>query len=384
VAELNMDLSNAERRRYARHLILPEVGPAGQQKLRAARVLCLGAGGLGSPVALYLAAAGVGRLGLVDFDVVDVSNLQRQILHGTPDVGRPKVESARDALTRLNPDVEVVPHPVRLSAANALDLIRDYDVVVDGTDNFTTRYLANDACVLLQKPNVYGAIFRWEGQASFFAPHLGAPCYRCLYPEPPPPGAAPSCAEAGVLGVLPGLIGCIQATEAIKFILGRGVSLRGRLVLVDALEMRFKELRLRRDPGCPVCGEHPTIRELREIAPVCDTAAAPAPEGDEVSVADMRRALAEPALGITVVDVREPAEWAIAQVEGTLKLPLSALPARVHELDPARPYYLHCKSGVRSLRAVAWLKARGFRAVKSVRGGLEAWAAAYAPDLPRY
>lgn len=379
-----MDLTTTELSRYARHLILPEVGAEGQRKLRAARVLCLGAGGLGSPVALYLAAAGVGRLGLVDFDVVDLSNLQRQILHGTPDLGRPKVESARDTLRRLNPDVEVVPHRVRLSAANALDIIRDYDVVVDGTDNFTTRYLANDACVLLQKPNVYGAVFRWEGQASFFAPHLGAPCYRCLYPEPPPPGAAPSCAEAGVLGVVPGLIGCIQAIETLKFLLGRGTSLRGRLLLVDALHLRLKELRLRRDPGCPVCGQQPTIRELREVAPVCETPAGPAADGDEVSIEDMRRALAEPTLGITVVDVREPAEWAIAQIDGTLKLPLSALPARVHELNPERTYYLHCKSGVRSLQAVAWLKERGFRHVKSVRGGILAWAETYAPHLPRY
>lgn len=379
-----MDLSAAELKRYARHLILPEVGLEGQRKLRAARVLCLGAGGLGSPVALYLAAAGVGRLGLVDFDVVDLSNLQRQILHGTPDLGRPKVESAGDTLRRINPDVEVVTHPVRLSAANALDLIRDYDVVVDGTDNFTARYLANDACVFLRKPNVYGAVFRWEGQASFFAPHLGAPCYRCLYPEPPPPGAAPSCAEAGVVGVVPGLIGCIQAVETLKFLLGRGTSLMGRLLLVDTLHLRFKELRVQRDPGCPVCGERPTIRELREVAPGCDATPGPAHDGDEVSVEDMHRALSEPALGITVVDVREPAEWAIAQIDGTLKLPLSALPARVHELDPERTYYLHCKSGVRSLQAVAWLKQRGFRHVKSVRGGILAWAETYAPDLPRY
>lgn len=379
-----MDLTTTELSRYARHLILPEVGGEGQRKLRAARVLCLGAGGLGSPVALYLAAAGVGRLGLVDFDVVDLSNLQRQILHGTPDLGRPKVESARDTLRRLNPHVEVVTHATRLSAANALDIIRDYDVVVDGTDNFTARYLANDACVLLQKPNVYGAVFRWEGQASFFAPHLGAPCYRCLYPEPPPPGAAPSCAEAGVLGVVPGLIGCIQAIETLKFLLGRGTSLRGRLLLVDALHLRFKELRIRRDPGCPVCGQKPAIRELREVVPVCEVPPHPAADGDEVSIEDMRRALAEPALGITVVDVREPAEWAIAQIDGTLKLPLSVLPARVHELNPERTYYLHCKSGVRSLQAVGWLKERGFRRVKSVRGGILAWAEAYAPHLPRY
>ncbi len=374
-------LSPAERQRYARHLMLPEVGKEGQRKLRAARVLCLGAGGLGSPVALYLAAAGVGRLGLVDFDAVDLSNLQRQILHGTPDVGRPKVESARATLERLNPHVEVLTHPVRCTAANALDLIRDYDVVVDGTDNFPTRYLANDACVLLGKPNVYGAVFRWEGQASFFAPHLGAPCYRCLYPEPPTPGAAPSCVEAGVLGVMPGLIGCIQAVETLKFLLGQGTSLRGRLLLCNALDLRFREIRVRRDPGCPVCGDHPTIRQLRDLVPTC---AADAANDDEVSVHDLQRALRDPGRGITVLDVREPAEWAICHLEGARLLPLSSLPARVGELDPARPYYLHCKSGVRSLQAVAWLRHRGFTHVKSVRGGILAWADAYAPDLPRY
>lgn len=375
------DLSPTERQRYARHLMLPEVGEEGQRKLRAARVLCLGAGGLGSPVALYLAAAGVGRLGLVDFDAVDLSNLQRQILHGTPDVGRPKVESARATLQRINPHVEVMTYPVRFSAANALDLIRDYDVVVDGTDNFPTRYLANDACVFLRKPYVYGAVFRWEGQASLFAPHLGAPCYRCLYPEPPPPGAAPSCAEAGVMGVLPGLIGCLQAIETLKLLLGQGTSLLGRLVLCNALDLRFREIRVRRDPGCPVCGEHPTIRELQDLAPVCspDTATE-----DEVSVHDLQRALREPDRGISVLDVREPAEWAICRIAGAQLLPLSTLPTRVAELDPARPYYLHCKSGVRSLQAVAWLKARGFQQVKSVRGGILAWADAYAPQLPRY
>jgi len=377
-----MDLNPLELRRYARHLILPEVGPAGQQKLRAARVLCLGAGGLGSPAALYLAAAGVGRLGLVDFDTVELSNLQRQVLHGTPDVGRPKVESACATLSRLNPEVDLVPHATRLAAANALDLIRAYDVVVDGTDNFVARYLANDACVLLAKPYVYGAISRWEGQASLFAPHLGAPCYRCLFPEPPAPGVAPSCAEAGVVGVVPGIIGCIQAAETIKFILGQGTSLMGRMLLFDALGMRFKELKLRRDPACPVCGEHPTIREVREIAPVCE--AGPALSSDEVTVQDMRRALADTALGVTVVDVREPEEWAIAQIAGTLKLALSELPRRVGELDPDRSYYLHCKSGQRSLRAVQWLKARGFRQVKSVRGGILAWAEEVDASLPRY
>lgn len=380
-----MDLNPDAFRRYARQLILPEVGPAGQQKLRAARVLCLGAGGLGSPVALYLAAAGVGRLGLVDFDVVDLSNLQRQILHGTPDHGRPKVESARDALARLNPDVEVLLHPVRLSAANALDLIRDYDVVVDGTDNFPARYLANDACVFLGKPNIYGAIYRWEGQASVFAPHRGGPCYRCLYPEPPPPGAAPACVEAGVMGVMPGIIGCLQATETIKWILGCGASLLGRLLVVDALDMRFRELRVQRDPGCPICGEHPTIRKLQEEMVAC----APAPPTtdaaeEEVTVHDLRRALDDPTRVITVVDVREPAEWALADLPGTRKLPLSELPRRAAEFDRSGRYYLYCRSGARSLQAARWLRSQGVRAVWSVRGGLLAWAEELDPQMPRY
>lgn len=365
-----------ELRRYARQVMLPEVGAAGQQKLRAARVLCLGAGGLGSPVALYLAAAGVGRLGIVDFDAVDVSNLQRQLLHGTPDVGRAKTDSARDALTRLNPDVEIVLHPERLTRDNATALIAAYDVVVDGTDNFPARYLANDVCVRLRKPNVYGSIFRWEGQASLFAPHLGGPCYRCLYPAPPPPGVVPSCAEAGVMGVVPGVIGCLQATEALKLILGTGTSLLGRLLVFDALGARFRELKVRRDPACPVCGDHPTIQEPVDYEAFCGCApAGPAspPDADEVSVAELERALRDPGLGITVVDVREPPEWALGRIEGTRLLALSTLPERAGELDPGRTYYLHCQAGVRSLRAVAWLKAQGFRSVKSVRGGYAAW-----------
>lgn len=375
-----MEFGPNEARRYLRHVILPEVGLAGQRRIRAAKVLCLGAGGLGSPVALYLAAAGVGRLGIVDFDAVELSNLQRQVVHGTPDVGRPKTASARDALRRLNPDVEVVLHDARLTSVNALDLIRPYDLVVDGTDNFTARYLANDACVFLRKPNVYGAISRFEGQASVFAPHLGGPCYRCLFPEPPPPGAAPSCAEAGVLGVLPGLIGVLQATEALKLILGAGESLLGRLVLYNALEMRFRELRLRRDPGCPVCGEHPSITELREPAPVC-CAAGPPRHPDEVSVQDMQRALANPALGIVVLDIREPAEHALARVPGTRLLPMSQLAAAWAQLDPARDYYLLCQAGVRSLRAVEFLKAQGFERVRSVAGGLRAWAEQVDPGV---
>jgi adenylyltransferase/sulfurtransferase len=373
-----MELSDTEIQRYARHLLLPEVGAAGQQRLRAARVLCVGAGGLGSPAAMYLAAAGVGRLGIVDHDVVELSNLQRQVLHGTADVGRPKTESARAAVQRLNPHVEVVTHATRLTAANAREIFAGYDVVVDGTDNFPTRYLVNDACVLLGKPNVYGSVFRWEGQASLFAPHLGGPCYRCLFPEPPPPGTAPSCAEAGVLGVLPGIIGCIQATEALKLVLGQGQSLLGRLLLLDALDMRFKELRLRQDPACPACGEHPSLTRLTDLEPVCPPSTEdrlPGLAPDEVSVQDMQRALDLPELGITVIDVREPPEWAIASVAGTRRISLSRLAERLAELDPNRPYYLHCQAGVRSLRAVELLRARGFRDVRSVHGGLQAWMA---------
>jgi len=371
--------------RYARHLSLPEIGPAGQRKIRAARVLCIGAGGLGSPVLLYLAAAGVGRLGIVDHDRVDVSNLQRQVLHTTPDAGRLKTESARARLQALNPEVEIVEYPVRLNRENALDLLRQYDVVVDGSDNFPTRYLTNDACVLLGKPNVYGSIYRFEGQASLFAPHLGGPCYRCLYPEPPPPGTVPSCVEAGVLGVLPGVIGCIQATEVLKLILGVGVSLLGRLLLYDALEMRFREIRVRRDPGCPVCGERPTIRELVDYELLCGAGAGSGPQGlteEEVTVQDMRRALLHPELGIEVVDVREAHEHALVHLPGVRWLPLSQLPQRWQELDPQRTIYLHCKAGGRSMQAVAFLKQQGFRSVKSVHGGLQAWAQEIDPTLP--
>lgn len=371
--------------RYARQLILPEVGPDGQRKLRAASVLCIGAGGLGSPVALYLAGAGVGRLGLVDFDVVDVSNLQRQILHGMGDLGRPKTESARAALQRLNPEVEVVPHPVRFTRDNALELIAPYDLVVDGTDNLASRYLSNDACVRLKKPNIYGAVFRFEGQASVFAPHLGGPCYRCLYPEPPPPGAAPTCAEAGVLGVLPGLIGCIQATEVLKLILGRGTSLLGRLLLVNALDMTFRELKLRRDPACPVCGEHPTLTQLVDYDQTCTSLPSATPMNpDEVTVQEMKRALDQPALGITVLDVREPNEHQIARVAGTRLLPLSQLAKWVGELDPDQPYYLCCQSGVRSLKALQFLRQQGFTKLKSVKGGIAAWSREIDPQVPKY
>lgn len=385
-------LTNEEIRRYARHLILPQVGLAGQQKLRRASVLIVGAGGLGSPIALYLAAAGIGRLGVVDFDAVELSNLQRQVLHGTPDVGRPKVESAREAIGRINPQVQVELYDTRLTAANAMDILRPYDVVVDGTDNFPTRYLTNDACVLLGKPNVYGSIFRFEGQASVFAPHLGGPCYRCLYPEPPPPGSVPTCAEGGVLGVLPGIVGCIQATEILKLVLGEGRPLIGRLLLYDALEMRFRELKVRRDPACPVCGENPSIRELIDYEAFCRSASevpAPPPQHSpspvpEISVQELKAALEDPDHRVQLVDVREPVEHRIVTLPGSRLIPLSELPQRLHELDRDRPCYVICHHGVRSVQAAAYLASEGFREARSVRGGLMAWAEEIDPSLPRY
>jgi adenylyltransferase/sulfurtransferase len=370
-----MQLAQEELRRYARHLNLPEVGLAGQQKLRATSVLCIGAGGLGSPIAIYLAAAGIGRLGLVDFDAVELSNLQRQVLHTTQDVGRPKTDSAREAIQRLNPNVEVAVHNTRLSSENALRIMAPYDLVVDGTDNFPTRYLTNDACVLLKKTNVYGSIFRFEGQASVFAPHLGGPCYRCLYPEPPPPGTVPSCAEGGVLGVLPGLIGLIQATELIKLALGKGRPLIGRLLLLNALEMQFREIKLRRDPQCPVCGDHPTITQLIDYQQFCGLSSTAMPSPDEVTVQDMKHALEHPSLGIKVLDVREPDEYQIAHVEGVVLFPLSTLPQRFGELDPRQHYYLHCQVGVRSMKALKFLREKGFENVQSVKGGITAWSA---------
>jgi adenylyltransferase/sulfurtransferase len=379
-----MELSNQETRRYARHLSLPEVGLAGQKKLRAASVLCVGAGGLGSPVALYLAAAGIGRLGIVDFDAIELSNLQRQILHATAEVGQPKVASAAASIRRINPEVEVCRHETRLTRTNALAILRPYDLVVDGSDNFPTRYLTSDACVLLKKINVYGSVARFEGQASVFAPHLGGPCYRCLFPEPPPPGTVPNCAEGGVLGVLPGVIGMLQATEALKHILGIGTSLLGRLLLYNALEMQFHELKLRRDPLCPICGEAPTLRELPDYEAFCGAnphTQPPMPNSDEVTVHDMKRALDQPSLGIQVIDVREADEHASARVAGTVLLPLSELDTRCGELDPSRAYYLHCKAGMRSLKAVALLKQRGFQHVKSVCGGIQAWAAEIDPGV---
>ncbi len=382
-----MRLSNDEIRRYSRHLILPEVGLSGQKKICSTSVLCIGAGGLGSPIAMYLAAAGIGKLGIVDFDNVDFSNLQRQILHTEADVGRPKTQSAKETINGINPGVEVVTHNTRLTSENALDILKPYDIVVDGTDNFPTRYLTNDACVLLRKPNVYGSIFRFEGQASVFAPHLGGPCYRCLYPEPPPPGMVPSCAEGGVLGVLPGIIGCIQATEILKLALGKGSSLLGRLFLLNALDMEFRELKLRKDPQCPLCGENPTLTRLIDyqnfcgIAPEPDT---PAQNPDEVTVQDLKKALEDPRLGVRVIDVREPDEYQIARIDGVPLFPLSTLPQRFTELDPNQQYYVHCKSGVRSMKALVFLKEQGFKYVKSVKGGIGAWAEEIDPHVPKY
>jgi adenylyltransferase/sulfurtransferase len=318
---------------------------------------------------------------------VDFSNLQRQIIHGTEDVGRHKGESARETLRSINPGVDVVLHNVRLSSENALEIIQGYDIVVDGTDNFPTRYLTNDACVLLKKPNVYGSIFRFEGQASVFAPHLGGPCYRCLYPEPPPPGMVPSCAEGGVLGVLPGIIGCMQATEILKLALGKGTSLVGRLVLFDALDMKFKELKLRRDPQCPLCGDHPSIKELIDYDQFCGIPAEPAQTDahpDEVTVQEMKKALDNPKLGIKVIDVREPDEYQIARIEGVPLVPLSTLPQKFTALDPNQQYYISCKSGIRSLKALKFLREQGFKYLKSVKGGISAWADEIDHSVPKY
>ena len=388
-------LTNEEVARYSRHLIMPEVGMDGQLKLKAASVLCIGAGGLGSPVAMYLAAAGVGRIGLVDFDVVDYSNLQRQIIHGTPDVGRRKLDSARDSLRAINPEVEIRLHEVALSSANALDLLGGYDVIVDGTDNFPTRYLVNDACVLLDKPNAYGSIFRFEGQASVFAAKDG-PCYRCLYPEPPPPGLVPSCAEGGVLGILPGVIGTIQATEAVKLIIGNGEPLIGRFLVYDALRMRFRELKLRRDPDCPVCGDHPTVTELIDYEQFCGVAPAPAPSaesqtngdgadnaGDEATVEQLKARI-DRADGVFVLDVREPQEFQICRIPGSTLIPLGDLPKRLGELEGRGEMIVHCKSGVRSAKAVRLLREAGFTQAKNLRGGILRWIDAVDPSLPKY
>ncbi|HLH55568.1 MAG TPA: molybdopterin-synthase adenylyltransferase MoeB [Verrucomicrobiae bacterium] len=382
---MTVELSPDQLRRYSRHLILPEVGLDGQKKICSTSVLCIGAGGLGSPLVLYLAAAGIGKIGVVDFDRVELSNLQRQIIHGNSTVGTPKTQSARTSIHRLNPGVEVILHDTRLTSANALEIIRPYDIVADGTDNFPTRYLTNDACVLLRKPNVYGSIFRFDGQASVFAPHLGGPCYRCLYPEPPPPGAVPSCAEGGVLGVLPGVIGVIQATEVIKLALGKGNSLLNRLLLYDALEMKFRELKLRRDPQCPICGDKPTIQSLIDYEGFCGIQpASDFMHPDEVTVQQLKQALDDPSLGIHVIDVREPDEYQIAHIEGVPLFPLSQLSQRLTELDPQRAYYIHCKMGGRSMKALEFLRQQGFKNLKSVCGGITAWSTEIDPSVPRY
>jgi len=375
-------LSHAELVRYARHLALPDVGVAGQGRLKAARVLLIGAGGLGSPAALYLAAAGVGTLGLVDFDAVDVTNLQRQILHGTRDVGRSKLESAGERLADLNPHVAIEPHAVRLTSENARALVARYDVVLDGSDNFPTRYLANDACVLEGKPLIYGSIFRFEGQASVFDAASG-PCYRCLYPEPPPPGLVPSCAEGGVLGVLPGIIGSIQALETIKWILGTGESLAGRLLLFDALRMRFRELALRKDPDCPLCGPRATIRELIDYEAFCGIGSTVPADGTTVEPLALAAELREPGAPL-LLDVREPHEWEIARIEGARLFPLGQLPERLGEIDPHATIVTYCHRGVRSMRALEILRGAGFGSVRSLEGGIDGWAREVAPEMDRY
>jgi adenylyltransferase/sulfurtransferase len=380
-------LSPQEAARYSRHLIMPEVGMEGQKRLKAGSVLLIGAGGLGSPLGLYLAAAGVGRIGLVDFDVVDFSNLQRQVLHGTPDVGRPKLQSARDRLQAINPEVQIDLYETRLSSANALSIFGPYDVVIDGTDNFPTRYLVNDACVLLKKPNVYGSIFRFDGQASVFYPGRG-PCYRCLYPEPPPPGEVPSCAEGGVLGILPGLIGCVQATEAVKLLLGQGTPLVGRLLLYDALQMSFREFRVRRNPKCPVCGDHPTVTKLIDYEQFCGVRGqeAPAPVAagtNEISVEELKQRL-DRKEDVFVLDVRNPEEFQICRIPGSTLLPLPALPQRHGELDRGREIVVHCKSGVRSQKAIQFLRQQGFTNLKNLTGGILAWADRIDKNMLKY
>jgi adenylyltransferase/sulfurtransferase len=408
-------LSNEEIARYSRHLIMPEVTVEGQKRLKAGRVLLVGAGGLGAPMAMYLAAAGVGRIGIVDFDVVDASNLQRQVIYGISDVGKPKLEVVRRRLLDINPHIEVVLHETRLTSENALEILRDYDIVADGTDNFPTRYLVNDACVLLGKPNVYGSIFRFEGQASVFYSRVG-PCYRCLYPEPPPPGLVPSCAEGGVLGILPGVVGLIQATEVVKLLLGRGEPLIGRLLLYDALGMRFRELRLRKDPKCPVCGENPTIRELIDYEEFCgvpgaqtaeeinrevqrmveamlqQTGGGRAPEGAATAVEPALRSVQPRELKarldsgepILLVDVREPHEAQICQLPGSLLIPLRELPQRMGELPRDREIVFYCKMGSRSAQAALFLAHQGFDNVANLAGGLLAWAAEVDPEMPTY
>jgi molybdopterin/thiamine biosynthesis adenylyltransferase/rhodanese-related sulfurtransferase len=378
------DLTHDELQRYSRHLVMPEVGLEGQKRLKAAKVLCIGAGGLGSPLALYLAAAGVGRLGLVDFDVVEFSNLQRQVIHSTPDVGRSKLTSAQEKINAINPNVAVDLYATRLTSDNALEILGGYDIVADGTDNFPTRYLVNDACVMAGKPNVYGSIFRFEGQASVFALPDG-PCYRCLYPEPPPPGLVPSCAEGGVLGILPGLVGLIQATEVIKLVLGKGESLSGRLLLIDALGMKFRELRLRKNLDCPVCGFHPSIRKLVDYEQFCgiQPERPQLNERAEITATQLKREL-ESGKPPFLLDVRNPNEYQIARIPGAYLIPLQQLPARLKELDPARDTVVHCRTGVRSARAVEIMHAAGFEKLRNLRGGIHAWADEVDPTVVKY
>jgi sulfur-carrier protein adenylyltransferase/sulfurtransferase len=377
-------LTREEILRYSRHLIMPEVGMEGQIKLKNASVLLVGTGGLGAPLALYLAAAGVGRIGLVDFDVVDHTNLHRQVIHGTKDVGRLKLDSAIDSMLDINPNVKTERHEVALTSENALEIIKDYDIVVDGTDNFPTRYLVNDACVLLGKPNVYGSIFRFEGQATVFA-YEGGPCYRCLYAEPPPPGLVPSCAEGGVLGILPGIIGLVQATETVKLILGIGEPLKGRLLLYDALGMKFRELKLRRNPECPMCGDHPTITKLIDYQEFCGIPqkAEEKPVTGEIEVKEVKAKL-DRGDDFVLVDVREPHEWQIGRIEGAKLIPLGEVPKRMHELDPEDEIVVHCKMGGRSAQAVEFLKQNGFTKARNMKGGILAWSDQVDPSVPKY
>jgi sulfur-carrier protein adenylyltransferase/sulfurtransferase len=382
----NVTLSKEEVMRYSRHLIMPEVGMDGQLKLKQAKVLCIGTGGLGAPLGLYLAAAGVGRIGLVDFDSVDLTNLQRQILFGTNDIGRSKIEAAEERLRGLNPDIQIDQFETRLTSDNALDILKNYDIVVDGTDNFPTRYLVNDACVILGKPNVYGSIFRFEGQITIFgAP--GGPCYRCLYPEPPPPGLVPSCAEGGVLGVLPGIVGAIQAAETLKLIIGKGEPLIGRLLLFDALAMRFRELKLRKNPECPACGEHPTITKLIDYAEFCGVRGEDAADPIQSTVPEIAprelKARLDRGDDLFVLDVREPHEYQICNLGGHL-IPLGELSRRVNELDSSREIVAHCRSGKRSAEAVEFLRSAGFRKVLNLKGGILAWSDEVDPSVPKY
>jgi molybdopterin/thiamine biosynthesis adenylyltransferase/rhodanese-related sulfurtransferase len=382
-----LTLSKDEILRYSRHLIVPEVGMEGQLKLKAAKVLLVGTGGLGAPLGLYLAAAGIGRIGLVDFDVVDFTNLQRQVIHFTKDVGRPKIESAAEKMQAINPNVEIVKHEVALSSENAMEILKGYDLVVDGTDNFPTRYLVNDACVLLGKPNVYGSIFRFEGQASVFA-YPGGPCYRCLYPEPPPPGLVPGCAEGGVLGILPGTIGLIQATETVKLILGIGEPLVGRLLLYDALGMRFRELKLRKNPECPICGEHRTITKLIDYHQFCGVPQQSSKQEsklteDEIEVTEVKEKL-DRGDTFVLIDVREPHEYQICNIPAAKLIPLGEVGKRLGELDPEADIVIHCKSGMRSARACGILRAAGFKQVRNMKGGILAWSDRVDHSVPKY